>query len=84
MSRFDNFVFEDVFRVNTLPKTTDQVILVDENLPVGTEILVQQADDADQPADGGVPLLYEIIGGNSAGLVVNSSTGNLTVTADST
>ncbi|WP_236625917.1 cadherin domain-containing protein [Rhodopirellula baltica] len=83
VSRFDNFVFEDVFRVNTLPKTTDQVILVDENLPVGTEILVQQADDADQPADGGVPLLYEIIGGNSAGLVVNSSTGNLTVTADS-
>ncbi|WDQ17898.1 cadherin domain-containing protein [Rhodopirellula sp. P2] len=82
VSRFENHVFEDVFRVNTLPRTSDQVILVDENLPVGTEIMVQQADDADQPVDGGVPLLYEIIGGNSAGLVVDSGTGNLTVTGE--
>ncbi|MFG0267586.1 MAG: cadherin domain-containing protein [Rhodopirellula sp. JB055] len=82
VSRFENYVFEDVFRVNTLPKTTDQVILVDENLPAGTEIMVQQADDADQPVDGGVPLLYEIIGGNSDGLVVESSTGHLTVTGE--
>lgn len=82
VSRFENYVFEDVFRVNTLPRTTDQVILVDENLPVGTVIDVQQADDADQPEDGGIPLLYEIIGGNSQGLAVNSETGDLTVTED--